>query len=122
MFCCSHAQFVDYHIYLHVWIPVIELKASFRILLEARVMGEPRSQFTKTCIEVKTAITGVAVFMQDLTAYKKYREKQVSSAARALIATFRDIAPYMLNKKDRGRGADLDVKPQQYGATDAKAC
>ncbi|KAL3143572.1 hypothetical protein ABBQ38_002369 [Trebouxia sp. C0009 RCD-2024] len=52
----------------------------------------------------------------DLTAYKKYKEKAVASAARSLITLFREIAPYMLEKKDRGRGADLEARPMQYGA------
>ncbi|KAL0039901.1 hypothetical protein WJX77_011228 [Trebouxia sp. C0004] len=52
----------------------------------------------------------------DLTAYKKYKEKAVASAARSLITLFRDIAPYMLEKKDRGRGADLEARPMEYGA------
>lgn len=54
--------------------------------------------------------------VQDLTAYKKYKEKAVASAARSLITLFREIAPYMLEKKDRGRGADLEARPMQYGA------
>lgn len=54
--------------------------------------------------------------MQDLTAYKKYKEKTVASAARSLISLFRELAPAMLDKKDRGRGADLEAKPLQYGA------
>lgn len=54
--------------------------------------------------------------LQDLTAYKKYKEKAVASAARSLITLFREIAPYMLEKKDRGRGADLEARPMQYGA------
>ena len=53
---------------------------------------------------------------QDLTAYKKYKEKAVASAARSLITLFREVAPYMLEKKDRGRGADLEARPMQYGA------
>lgn len=40
---------------------------------------------------------------------------QVASAARGLIGLFRDVAPEMLAKKDRGRGADLEAKPRQYG-------
>ena len=56
------------------------------------------------------------VSSQDLTAYKKYKEKAVASAARSLITLFREIAPYMLEKKDRGRGADLEARPMQYGA------
>lgn len=54
--------------------------------------------------------------LQDLTAYKKFKEKAVASAARSIITLFREIAPYMLEKKDRGRGADLEARPMQYGA------
>ena len=53
--------------------------------------------------------------LQDLTAYKKFKEKAVASAARSLITLFRDIAPYMLEKKDRGRGANMEARPKQYG-------
>ncbi|KAK9811636.1 hypothetical protein WJX72_007420 [[Myrmecia] bisecta] len=55
--------------------------------------------------------------LQDLAAYKKYRDKAVSSAARGLIGLFREIAPGMLEKRDRGRGADLSAAPMQYGAS-----
>ncbi|GFR43447.1 hypothetical protein Agub_g4529 [Astrephomene gubernaculifera] len=51
----------------------------------------------------------------DLAQYKKWREKQVAAAARALIGAFRDINPEMLAKKDRGKGADLALKPREYG-------
>ncbi|GLC55364.1 hypothetical protein PLESTB_000976900 [Pleodorina starrii] len=51
----------------------------------------------------------------DLAQYKKFREKEVAAAARGLIAAFRDINPEMLAKKDRGRGADLALKPREYG-------
>ena len=68
---------------------------------------------------LQTALTVVKqswLGLQDLTAYKKFKEKAVASAARSLITLFRDIAPYMLEKKDRGRGADLEARPKQYGA------
>eukprot|EP00955_Chlamydomonas_euryale_P073273 361687-Chlamydomonas_euryale.AAC.4 len=45
--------------------------------------------------------------LQDLALYRKYRDKEVSSAAKGLIGLFREINPAMLSKKDRGRGADL---------------
>ena len=45
--------------------------------------------------------------LQDLAMYRKFRDKDVSSAARGLIGLFREINPAMLAKKDRGRGADL---------------
>ncbi|KAG2445218.1 hypothetical protein HYH02_008686 [Chlamydomonas schloesseri] len=53
--------------------------------------------------------------LTDLAQYKKFREKQVATAARSLIGAFRDINPEMLAKKDRGRGADLALKPRDYG-------
>ena len=65
---------------------------------------------TAACLQLTDAC------LQDLTAYKKYKEKAVASAARSLITLFREIAPYMLEKKDRGRGADLEARPMQYGA------
>lgn len=48
--------------------------------------------------------------------YKKYREKEVAAAARSLISAFRELAPGMLEKRDRGRGADLASAPLDYGA------
>lgn len=48
--------------------------------------------------------------------YKKTRDKAVSSAARGLISLFRELAPGMLERKERGRGADLDAAPLQFGA------
>ena len=42
--------------------------------------------------------------LQDLAQYKRARDKPVATAARALIALFRELAPGMLEKKDRGKG------------------
>lgn len=53
--------------------------------------------------------------LQDLVGYKKYRNKVVSSAARGLVGLFRELAPGLLEKRDRGRGADLARQVQQYG-------
>ena len=39
--------------------------------------------------------------------YRKFREKEVATAARGLIGLFREINPAMLAKRARGRGADL---------------
>ncbi len=55
--------------------------------------------------------------MQDLALYKKFRNKEVASAARGLIGLFRELAPGMLDKRDRGRGADVAVAPLSYGAS-----
>ena len=39
--------------------------------------------------------------LQDLTAYKKYRDKSVAMAARSLIQLFRTINPSLLARKDK---------------------
>ena len=49
-----------------------------------------------------------ADLLQDLAQYKRARDKPVATAARALISLFRELAPGMLEKKDRGKGAASD--------------
>jgi len=56
-----------------------------------------------------------ATLLQDLTQYKSSRDKGVVMAARSLIATFRQLNPTLLLKKDRGREAPTDVKAREYG-------
>lgn len=48
-----------------------------------------------------------ADLLQDLAQYKRARDKPVATAARALISLFRELAPGMLEKKDRGKGASF---------------
>ena len=60
--------------------------------------------------------------LQDLTGYKKYRDKGVVSAARSLIQLYRELNPSLLEKKDRGKEAQMAVherKPRQFGETKA---
>jgi len=54
--------------------------------------------------------------LQDLAQYKRARDKPVATAARALIGLFRELAPSMLEKKDRGKGADLELGVKAYGS------
>lgn len=42
----------------------------------------------------------------------------MSNAARGLISLFRDTAPELLAKKDRGRAADMSLAPRAYGEQD----
>lgn len=58
----------------------------------------------------------------DLAQYKSYRDKSVMMAARSLIGIYRNIAPKMLHKRDRGRPteASIDLKIKQYGELDSK--
>lgn len=48
--------------------------------------------------------------LTDLVEYKKSKSKIVFSAARSLITLFRNIAPELLKKKDRGKAAYLKQK------------
>ncbi|KAF5825647.1 SDA1 domain-containing protein [Dunaliella salina] len=53
--------------------------------------------------------------LQDLTLYKKFKNKQVSASARGLIGLFRELNPELLAKKDRGKGVDMMLRPAAYG-------
>ncbi|KAF6262746.1 SDA1-domain-containing protein [Scenedesmus sp. NREL 46B-D3] len=57
--------------------------------------------------------------LQDLSEYKRFRDKEVATAARGLIGAFRELNPALLNKRDRGRAADLAAAPASYGASAA---
>lgn len=50
-----------------------------------------------------------ADFLQDLTEYKSSRDKGVVNAARSLISLYRDVAPEMLLKKDRGKTVSMGI-------------
>lgn len=51
-----------------------------------------------------------ADLLQDLTEYKGSKSKAVVTAARSLISLYREIAPEMLLKKDRGKTASMEVQ------------
>lgn len=48
--------------------------------------------------------------LHDLTAYKSSKAKPVVMAARSLISLYRDIAPEMLPRKDRGKVASMGLQ------------
>jgi len=60
-------------------------------------------------------------YLNHLGDYKTYKEKNVATAARALINYFRDINPELLDKRHRGRFDMLDNKGNRkvymYGET-----
>ncbi|KAG7837849.1 hypothetical protein KL942_004261 [Ogataea angusta] len=47
--------------------------------------------------------------LQDLTEYKSSKAKNVVQAARSLISLYREVAPEMLSKKDRGKSATMEI-------------
>lgn len=61
-----------------------------------------------------------SALLQDLTEYKGSKSKAVVMAARSLISLYREIAPEMLHRKDRGKLATMEMsageKPEvRYG-------
>jgi protein SDA1 len=50
-----------------------------------------------------------ADLLEDLTAYKSSRDKGVVNAARSLISLYREVAPEMLLKKDRGKVVSMGM-------------
>jgi len=59
-----------------------------------------------------------STLLQDLTEYKGSKDKGVMMAARSLIGLYRDVAPEMLQRKDRGKAASMGMKERvalRYG-------
>ncbi|CAI5755634.1 unnamed protein product [Candida verbasci] len=51
-----------------------------------------------------------SALLQDLTEYKGSKSKAVMMAARSLISLYREVAPEMLLKKDRGKTASIELQ------------
>ena len=60
------------------------------------------------------------ILLQDLVEYKGSKAKGVNMAAKSLIALYRDVAPEMLKKKDRGKNAAMEVQEAKKGGKDSK--
>merc|ERR1711974_462136 len=62
--------------------------------------------------------------LQDLAAYKSYKDKAVMMAARSLIQLYRTTHPELLHRRDRGRPteatAELLETGRKYGETSVK--
>ncbi|KAG2439494.1 hypothetical protein HXX76_004848 [Chlamydomonas incerta] len=106
---------------VHDLVPPESLAPVLRQLVDQFVHDKARPEVMtvglKTVRELvlRCPLVMEADLLTDLSQYKKFREKQVATAARSLIGAFRDINPEMLAKKDRGRGADMALKPRDYG-------
>lgn len=48
--------------------------------------------------------------LQDLTEYKGSKAKGVSMAAKGLVSLYREVAPEMLKRKDRGKTASMELQ------------
>ncbi|SCU79481.1 LADA_0B00958g1_1 [Lachancea dasiensis] len=58
--------------------------------------------------------------LQDLTEYKGSKAKGVSMAAKSLIALYREAAPEMLKRKDRGKVASMDIQESNREGGESK--
>ncbi|EPX73438.1 SDA1 family protein [Schizosaccharomyces octosporus yFS286] len=70
----------------------------------------------EVCARSPFAMT--ADLLQDLTEYKSSKDKGVMMASRGLISLYREVAPDMLKKKDRGKVASMELKdrtPIKFG-------
>uniref|UniRef100_A0A0M3IKB9 Protein SDA1 n=1 Tax=Ascaris lumbricoides TaxID=6252 RepID=A0A0M3IKB9_ASCLU len=61
--------------------------------------------------------------LRDLAEYKKYKNKNVSMAARGLITLFRSVNPKLLHKKDRGRPTEAmkELEAPEFGVVRTKS-
>lgn len=58
--------------------------------------------------------------LQDLTEYKGSKAKGVSIAAKSLISLYREVAPEMLKRKDRGKVASMEMQSASRKGEDSK--
>ncbi|VDK55870.1 unnamed protein product [Anisakis simplex] len=61
--------------------------------------------------------------LRDLAEYKRYKNKNVSMAARGLITLFRSVNPKLLHKKDRGRPTEAtkELEVPEFGVSRVKS-
>lgn len=110
----------------HELVPPDALSLVLRHLVDTFVHDRARPEVItigiKTVREICVRVPMVMSedLLSDLAMYKSYRDKEVSLAARGLISLFREVAPGMLQRKFRGRGANLEARPPGYGAVDVK--
>jgi len=108
----------------HDRVPPEALKPVLRQLVDAFVHDRARPEVAVAGLKAVRELCARAPLvmdgdlLSDLAAYRKSRDKEVASAARALVSLFREINPSLLAKRERGRGADLDAAPSAFGAAD----
>lgn len=58
--------------------------------------------------------------LQDLTEYKSSKAKGVNMAAKGLVSLYREVAPEMLKRKDRGKTASMEVQDNKRENKESK--
>lgn len=105
----------------HELVPPDALSLVLRHLVNTFVDDKARPEVItiglKTVREICVRIPMVMSedLLSDLVMYRGFRDKEVASAARGLISLFREVAPKMLQRKFRGKGANLEARPPGYG-------
>ncbi|XP_055331704.1 protein SDA1 homolog [Paramacrobiotus metropolitanus] len=86
----------------------------------AEVIAVGLNSIREMCARCPFAMT--PELLQDLAQYRKYRNKNVVSAARSLVQLYRHVDPSMLKRKDRGKPTlTMDqLKLKAFGETNAK--
>jgi len=108
----------------HDQVPPDVLAPVLRQLVDSFIHDRARPEVITVGIKtvrelcLRTPLVMTPELLQELVEYKKYRDKEVATVARGLLSLFRELAPSMLKKKDRGRMPGSDGI-QQYGANTA---
>lgn len=84
----------------------------------AEVASAGLNAIREICVRQPLAMNDT--LLQDLVMYRKSKDKGVMMAAKRLLGLYRDIAPDMLKKRDRGKEATLGLrsgerKEQRFG-------
>ena len=109
----------------HEMVPPDALEAILRQLVDRFIHDHARPEVItiglKTVREMcsRAPLIMNAELLSDLVLYRKFRDAEVRASAKGLVSLFRDIAPDMLPKKDRGRTGVLfaTAKPLEFGRT-----
>ncbi|XP_074309506.1 uncharacterized protein LOC141643990 [Silene latifolia] len=105
----------------HEMVPPDAVEPLFRQIVNQFVHDRSRTEaiavglnvVREICLRMPLMMT--EDLLQDLVLYRKSHEKAVTSAARSLLALFREVCPSLLAKKDRGRPTDPKARPKEYG-------
>lgn len=68
-------------------------------------------------IAVRAPLVMTPELLQDLAMYKRNKDKAVATASRSVVMLFRELAPGLLAKKDRGKGHVKERTVPEYGAS-----
>eukprot|EP00210_Caulerpa_lentillifera_P001106 g1067.t1 len=97
----------------HTMVPPDTLEAPLKQLVDQFIHDHARPEMITTGLKTVREICSRAPLvmndelLSDLILYKNFKNAEVKSAAKSLIALFRELAPQMLPRKDRGRAGLL---------------